>query len=199
MAGAYRSVTDASPFAVLAEFVRALAAADLPYAVGGSLASSTFGRPRATHDADVLIAFDAGGLERLTDALSPEWYIPRESARAAVDVHASFGLLHQPSGLKVDVFAASDSGLDQVQLASALEVVPEPGLPPIRITAPHVILVRKLLWFRSGGEVSERQWSDVLGLLREVDAQWVRGARELARSEGVTALLERAELEARGA
>jgi hypothetical protein len=28
-------------------------------------------------------------------------------------------------------------------------------------------VLRKLLWFREGGEVSDRQWRDILGVLRE--------------------------------
>ncbi len=53
-------------------------------------------------------------------------------------------------------------------------------------------MVQKLRWFQLGGGVSERQWSDALGVVR------VRGTaldrdymRETAEALGVAALLER--------
>jgi hypothetical protein len=63
-------------------------------------------------------------------------------------------------------------------------------------TAEHTVL-GKLEWYRRGGEVSERQWRDVLGVLR------VRGdSLDQARLDtwalrlGVVDLLERARREA---
>jgi hypothetical protein len=62
--------------------------------------------------------------------------------------------------------------------------------------AEHIVL-RKLEWYRRGGEVSDRQWRDVLGVLHVK-----RGQLDEARLDtwaarlGVADLLERARLEA---
>ena len=58
-------------------------------------------------------------------------------------------------------------------------------------------ILAKLEWFRRGGEISERQWTDVLGVLRagvaSLDRRYLEeGARELA----VADLLDRAFAEA---
>lgn len=58
-------------------------------------------------------------------------------------------------------------------------------------------MLRKLEWYRDGGEVSDRQWADVLGILRlrstELDRAYLdRWAPQL----GVSDLLARAEREA---
>ena len=69
----------------------------------------------------------------------------------------------------------------------------------MRVATPEDTVLHKLRWFRDGGEVSQRQWMDAVGVLevqvdrldREYLARW---AREL----GVSDLLERALGEAGG-
>jgi len=34
------------------------------------------------------------------------------------------------------------------------------------LATPEDVILHKLYWYRLGGEVSERQWNDVLGVLR---------------------------------
>jgi hypothetical protein len=53
-------------------------------------------------------------------------------------------------------------------------------------------VLAKLEWFRRGGEVSERQWWDVVGVLRvarDADREYLR---TWARALDVTDLLDRA-------
>ena len=63
-------------------------------------------------------------------------------------------------------------------------------------TAEDIILA-KLEWYRLGNEVSERQWNDVLGLLRlqgaALDLAYLRSS---AADLGIADLLDRARREA---
>ena len=59
-------------------------------------------------------------------------------------------------------------------------------------------LLAKLAWYRQGNEISERQWRDVLGILRVAGPAMDRTyLRRWAEDIGVADLLDRALLEAR--
>jgi hypothetical protein len=63
----------------------------------------------------------------------------------------------------------------------------------VYVTSPEDVILSKLEWYRMGGEVSDRQWRDVLGVLKtkseELDLAYLRiWAKELK----VEDLLERA-------
>jgi len=63
----------------------------------------------------------------------------------------------------------------------------------VYIVSPEDIILAKLEWYRLGGEVSDRQWRDVLGVLKtragELDLDYLR---KWAGELKVNDLLERA-------
>ena len=85
---------------------------------------------------------------------------------------------------------AGGSPLDAQQLARRLAVPVGGGVLPIH--PPEDILLQKLRWFRVGGEVSDRQWRDVLAIVRvqgaHLDTHYLR---ENAPALGVEDLLAR--------
>ena len=68
----------------------------------------------------------------------------------------------------MDVFIRKDRPFEQSVMQRRRETEPE-GMPGEKfdvVSAEDIILL-KLEWFRLGGEISDRQWSDVLGVLRQ--------------------------------
>ena len=62
----------------------------------------------------------------------------------------------------------------------------------IKVTAEDIIL-SKLEWYRLGGEVSDRQWNDVLGILKIQEGRLDHSyLQHMAVGIGVTDLLEAA-------
>lgn len=78
-----------------------------------------------------------------------------------------------------------------MQLARAVRVKTEAG--ELSVLSPADSVLSKLVWFRDGGEVSDQQWRDILGVLR-VNASTIDLAdlREWARRLQILPLLEKA-------
>jgi hypothetical protein len=95
---------------------------EIPYALGGSLASSLIGEPRSTVDVDIAIRVNEGIEAVLLERVNAEFYVPMDSARAAIRAHSSFNLVDIAHGLEVDLFVLGDGLLDRMQIERRLNV-----------------------------------------------------------------------------
>ena len=167
--------------------------------VGGSVASTVHGRFRATNDVDMIADLRAEHAEALRVARDADHYVDEDSIRDAVRRRSSFNLLHFGTGLKIDVFVAADSEYEaSVRARRVLQPVGDgPSARHLWIASAEDTILAKLAWYRRGGEVSERQWSDVQGVIelrnRDLDIDYLR---RWAPILGVADLLEQALTEA---
>lgn len=156
----------AGPFDLLRRVVVVLDELDIPYALGGSLASSIIGEPRTTVDIDLAVALSLDDLEALRVALGDSFYVPVDLARSAIEQHGSFNVIDLLGGMKVDLFVLGEGILDRRQIERRFEITLPPGHFPLSVTSPEDQVLRKLDWYRLGGETSDRQWRDIIGILR---------------------------------
>ena len=185
-------MTPANPLAVAAIVAKILDDLGIRYVIGGSVASSLIGEPRSTLDLDLMIEADAGSVRSLVARMSGEFYIDEDDAVLAAVDRTSFNAIHLGSSLKVDFFVAEAEAFASRQLERRRRVRIEPDGVDLFFYAPEDVIVRKLMWFRAGGEVSERQWRDVLGVLKACADLDVNLLRESANEAGVEELLDRA-------
>jgi len=153
---------------VLREVVAILRDMGVEYAVGGSFASSLHGTPRQTQDADVTVAPFPGREADFLGRFSREYYVGIESVKTAMRDRTTFNLIHMPTGFKVDIFVQKDRPFERVSLTRRVTraLTDAPG-DTIEVLTAEDIILHKLQWYREGGEMSDRQWSDVLGVLRQ--------------------------------
>jgi len=170
------------------------------YLAVGSLASSVHGAPRSTDDVDFVVDLASSQGERLVAAFAGAYYVSPEAVREATAARSggSFNAIHLATSIKVDLFVAGDDPFEAERLAQRRHVVVAND-PPAELfvdTAEHTIL-RKLEWYRRGGETSERQWGDVRSVLQAQRARLDESAlRAWAKRLGIVDLLERAMREA---
>lgn len=183
---------DIDPHEVALTVVRALDALGIASTVGGSIASSFAGEPRSTVDIDIVAAIEERHIEPLVAILSPAFYLEAEALRRAIRTRTSANAIHQPTLLKVDLFIAGGTPLDLQQLARRQRVTLGEGRT-LWVHPPEDILLQKLRWYDLGGRTSDRQWRDVLAIVRVQGERLDRDyLRQHAPVLGVTELLERA-------
>jgi len=166
--------------------------------VGGSLASTIFGTPRSTIDADLVARMHFGHAATLVNRLGADFYANLEAIRSAIENRSCFNVIHLTTMMKVDVFIAKDRDFDRSQLA---RVVKKPIHPDsdrqVLFSSPEDVILAKLEWFRLGNEVSDRQWLDVLGVMKVMsDGLDFEYLTEWANRLNVSDLLDRARKDA---
>jgi hypothetical protein len=158
--------TELDPIAVTLKVTSVLDSLRVPYFIGGSLASSFHGMVRTTQDADIIARLRKGDAEPLTTALQDEFFVDAEMIARAIAKHASFNILHKETMFKVDVFVPIENKFTEQQFdrsrSATLSLETD---AKAMIASPEDTILAKLDWYKQGGQTSERQWRDILGLL----------------------------------
>jgi hypothetical protein len=156
------------PLLVVARIVQAFDELGIQYLVGGSLASSVYGVPRATQGVDLVADLKLSDADRLQQLLSGEFYVDAEMIRRSVRTQGSFNVIHLATMFKADVFIMRRDAwsLDEMKRARLEDLAGPDGPLTVRFASPEDTLLHKLVWYRAGEEVSDRQWSDILGVLK---------------------------------
>ncbi len=139
----------------------------IPYFIGGSMASALHGVARSTLDADMVAEIHLRQVGALVKTLGNDFYADEEMIRDAIRQHSSFNLIHLTTMFKVDVFIRKERPFDRVQFQRRVEQLftTTPEQKAFMTTAEDIILA-KLEWYRLGNEISDRQWRDILGVLK---------------------------------
>ncbi len=161
----------------------------VPYLIGGSLASTLYGMVRMTQDFDIVAELQVEHLPAFLAALQSEFYMDEEMIAGSILTHSSFNIIHRETMFKVDVFIPHPRPFLRSQLAHAqTQTFIFETEVSAKFASPEDTILAKLEWYRMGGEVSERQWRDVLGVMRtqsgELDIHYMRNwAKELKVSD----------------
>ena len=171
----------------------------VPYLIGGSLASTLYGMIRTTQDSDIVAEMRSEHIQPFVLTLQDEFYLDEEMIADSIAHYSSFNIIHRETMFKVDVFIPRPRPFLQAQLARAQkQTFTLETEMSAKFASPEDTILSKLEWYRLGGEVSERQWRDILGVLKiragELDLVYLQ---KWAMDLKVADLLERALHESR--
>lgn len=194
----HSKMNDAIPSAIAMLVIDVLEELGIPYVIGGSLASIAHGEIRNTVDADIVADIQPEHVSPFVHALESQFHVTGLTIVDAIMYRSSFNMVHRDTALKVDVFLPKPRAFDRMQLERrGREVIVAKPERTAWVASAEDTILAKLEWFRLGGETSERQWRDVLGVLKtqgdRIDVNYLcTWAAEL----GVSDLMEKALIEA---
>ena len=138
------------------------------YYIGGSISSSIHGIPRTTMDIDLIADIKQEHVKTLYLSLESDYYIDEDMILEAIRHHSSFNIIHFDSMMKIDIFVLKKREFDMEAFKRKKMDVQDIGGSRFEyyISSPEDIILSKLEWFKMGGEVSERQWRDIIGVLK---------------------------------
>jgi hypothetical protein len=153
---------------VLRFALRALDRLGIAYAIGGSVASSIHGAGRMTRDADITVEPFVGREAAFIAAFpAPEFYLSADAVREALHTRSTFNVLHPATGYKLDFFVRKNEAFEEAAFARREpHTMPDAPDEPVQIYSPEDVVLFKLRWYRLGGEVSDKQWSDIIGVMK---------------------------------
>jgi hypothetical protein len=153
---------------VVSEIASALDEVEAPYAIVGSVASSFYGFPRSTQDIDVLAKIDPKNVTRLIQSLEAHFIVDPAALRDAVRLGEAFNIFHRDTMYKVDLFPAKANAWQSLEIARAQErgIDPRGQARKVRFASPEDVILAKLDWYRQGEGASDRQWKDVVEIIR---------------------------------
>jgi hypothetical protein len=164
----------ADPIELARKIADILLPLNIPYVVGGSVASSLLGENRSTQDLDLVIDLEARTAQRLIDAMSGEFYISSSAVNEAIAKsktaprESSFNVIYLPSMEKADIFVMGSHDPFSTSVMGRRQLFPVSGLQEegIYIYSPEDIVLQKLSWYKLIPGGSQKQWRDVLGVLK---------------------------------
>lgn len=140
----------------------------ITYYIGGSIASSAYGVARATMDVDFVSALELNQVESLVEKLKGSFFVDKEMIIDAIKTKSTFNLLHLDTMVKIDVFILKKSPYFQKAFERRKKdsIVEESTAVSVYLCSAEDVIINKILWFKDGNMISERQWLDILGVLK---------------------------------
>ena len=155
------------PIEVTLKVTQVLESLGIPYLISGSLASTLYGMVRTTQDSAIVAEMRIEHLQSFVSALQGEFYLDEEMIAESIQRHTSFNIIHRETMFKVDVFIPQPRPFLRSQLLrSQKQTFVFETEVSAKFASPEDTILAKLEWYRLGGEVSERQWRDILGVLK---------------------------------
>ncbi|MCH7990246.1 MAG: hypothetical protein IID46_13985 [Planctomycetes bacterium] len=138
------------------------------YFVGGSVASSVYGVGRTTLDVDLVAELSLEQIAPLVEDLKDAFYISENMIRDAVKRQSCFNVIHLGTMFKVDIFIPKTRQFDRYAISRIRKDTLgfDESEMEVFVASPEDVILNKLDWYRKGDEVAQRQWDDVIGVMK---------------------------------
>jgi len=153
---------DYVPTRVLHDFVGRIEKLGIEYMLTGSMAMIRYTVFRQTADVDIILALDFNDREKFISVLEPDYYVPHQAVRRALETRGMFNVIHGETAFKIDCVLPKPDEFQKNAFARR-EKTDYYGRE-IYVIGKEDLIISKLWWARDSR--SEMQLRDVKNLMR---------------------------------
>lgn len=162
----------------------------IDYMLTGAIAVNFYGKPRLTHDIDIVVPIQKGEIEKLVRGAGDEFWFDKERTKRITKKGGISRLLHLKTGIKIDLWPLTQDSYDQVRFKRRVrEKILE---RKTWLISPEDLIVTKLVWFKKSG--IDKYFEDAKGICQiqkgRLDEEYLQ---KWAKKQKVGKLLEKLE------
>jgi hypothetical protein len=161
---------------ILKELLARLEKLNIPYALTGGFTASFYGKPRSTHDFDLVIQISSPFIQikKFLSAFEKDFYISEESVIDSILHKTMFNVIHHETGLKIDFWILKDDNYSREAFSrrkkvNALDI-------NMFILSAEDMIINKLQWYKTSGV--DKHLSDAKGIYylqkENLDAEYLK-------------------------
>lgn len=122
-------------------------------------------------------------VDAIVTALAGEFYVDADMIREAIDRRASFNVVHLATMFKADVFLLKGDSWSREEMSRAraeqFDILE--GKVTIRFASPEDTLLHKIVWYKLGNQISDRQWAISSEFSRSRVTRWIKNTSTAGR------------------
>lgn len=166
---------------IIKKVIAGMESCGIPYMLTGAMAVNYYGRPRLTHDIDIIVEMKPEKAQETIIAFEDEFYISLNGVLDGIQNRTMFNLIHHQTGLKVDCWILKDDEFDRMRFSRRRKYCLFDR--EMFISSPEDLILIKLCWYKDSG--SEKHLLDVQGIYQLqseiLDEQYLKSwARKLS-------------------
>lgn len=150
------------PITVLHDFLTRIEPLGIAYMLTGSMAMIRYTVFRQTADVDIILELDFKDKEKFIKALEPDYYVPHQALRRAIETNRMFNVIHQETTFKIDCVLKKPTEFQKNAFARR-EKTDYYGRQ-IWVISKEDLIISKLLWAKDSR--SDTQLRDIKNLMR---------------------------------
>lgn len=133
-----------------------------PYMLTGGMVVLFYGKPRTTHDIDIVVEISENNISEIINSFKEEFYVSEEGIKEALSHRTMFNIIHPETGVKIDFWMLKDVEYDKVVFQR--RVKKEIFGKEVYISTPEDTIIRKLLWYKESD--IDKHFNDALGIFQ---------------------------------
>lgn len=135
-------------FEALVEVLAALGTLEIPYMLVGSFSSNYYSYPRATNDADIVIQYSKGDLDRIRNCLGDDYSLDVQMSFETLTGSVRNVLTFKPTKFDIEIFRLGDDEHHNVRFSRRRSVQVAEFKAEAIVPAPEDVIIQKLRWRR---------------------------------------------------